>query len=90
MQRRLNLFRKAMVVSIFIILANGCASSSPELVQPPATSHMQSAVGTPDEMSPLAPPEARNIRKVGNQWRCDVNGQVKVYNAATGRWEPQP
>lgn len=89
MQLKINLFRMAIVAAMLIILASGCASSSQELVQPPVTSHMKSAVGTPDEMSPLAPPEAKNIRKVGNQWRCDVNGQVKVYNAATGRWEPQ-
>ena len=48
---------------------------------------MKSAVGTPDELSPLAPPEAKNIRKVGNQWMCDMNGQVMRYNAATSVWE---
>ncbi len=53
------------------------------------TSHMKSAVNTPDELSPLAPPEARNIRKVGNQWMCDLNDQVMVYNDVTGNWEPK-
>lgn len=53
------------------------------------TSHMKSAVGTPDELSPLAPPGAKNIRKVGNQWMYDLNGYVMVYNAANARWEPK-
>jgi len=53
------------------------------------TSHMKSAVGTPDELSPIAPAEARNVRKVGNQWMCDLNGQVMVYNSASGQWEPK-
>jgi hypothetical protein len=50
---------------------------------------MKSAVGTPDELSPIAPAEARNVRKVGNQWMCDLNGQVMVYNSASGQWEPK-
>jgi hypothetical protein len=40
-------------------------------------------------VSPLAPLEARNVRKVGNQWLCDVNGRVMVYNEATASWQPQ-
>jgi hypothetical protein len=77
----------AVVVSRLLLLASGCASSPQQLEQPTMTSHMKSAVGTSDELSPLAPPEAKNIRKVGNQWMCDMNGQVMRYNATTSLWE---
>jgi hypothetical protein len=77
----------AMVASMFMILATGCASSSQHLEQPPKTSYMKSAVGTPNELSPMAPPEAKNIRKVGNQWQCEINGQEMRYNPATAHWE---
>ena len=88
MQIKVHFSGMAVVASLLIILASGCASSSSSLVQPAETSRMKSAVGTPDELSPIAPPEARNIRKIGNQWMCDMNGQVMIYNAATGKWEP--
>ena len=65
----------------------GCAS--PPLAQPPETSHMKQSVGTPDELSPLAPPEARNVRKVGDHWLCDLNGRVMVYDKVTSSWQPQ-
>lgn len=76
---------------LLIILAGGCAApeAAPELEQPPITSYMRSRIGTPDELSPLAPVEARNVRKLGNYWICDLNGQTMVYNNATARWEPQ-
>ena len=77
----------ALVTSMFMILAAGCASSSQNLEQPPKTSYMKSAVGTSNELSPMAPPEAKNIRKVGNQWQCEINGQEMKYNPAAGLWE---
>lgn len=77
----------AMVASMFMILATGCASSSQQLEQPPKTGYMKNAVGTPNELSPMAPPEAKNIRKVGNQWQCEINGQEMRYNPATAHWE---
>jgi hypothetical protein len=88
---KIKIYPSGLVVaaSMLIILASGCASSSSSLAQPPATSHMKSAVGTPDELSPLAPAEARNLRKVGNRWLCDLNGKVMFYNDATASWEPQ-
>ncbi len=79
--------RIVLVAALSITLAGGCASHSTEIVQPPATSHMKSAVGTSDELSPLAPPEARNVRKVGNQWQCEVKGQEMRFNPATSLWE---
>jgi len=94
MQIKIYLSLMAVVASILLILSSGCASSSsssssPPLEQPPMTDYMRSRVGTPDELSPIAPAEARNVRKVGNQWLYDLNGQVWVYNNATARWEPQ-
>ncbi|MGO9175085.1 MAG: hypothetical protein ACLQED_02915 [Desulfobaccales bacterium] len=87
MQMKIHLSGMAVVATMLMILAGGCASSSTS--QPAETSHMKSAVGTSDELSPLAPAEAKNIRKVGNQWMCDLNGQVMVYNSASGQWGPQ-
>jgi hypothetical protein len=50
---------------------------------------MQSQVGTPNELSPLAPAEARKIQKVGNHWTCELNGQAMIFNDAASCWEPQ-
>ncbi len=89
----------AVVASMLMILASGCASSSQSssepqssvisIKQPPMTDYMRSQIGMPDELSPIAPAEATNIRKVGNQWMLDLNGQSMVFNDASGQWEPQ-
>lgn len=101
MQIKVHLTKMAVVSSMLIILASGCASSSVEpslsktqssvlaIEQPPMTEYMRSQIGTPNELSPIAPAEARKVRKVGNQWLCDLNGQVMLFNDATGKWEPQ-
>jgi hypothetical protein len=89
MQMKIHLSGMAVAAALLMLLAGGCASSS-TLEQPAPTSQMKSAVGTPNELSPMAPPEARNVRKVGNQWMCDMNGQVMVYNGASEKWEPKP
>ncbi len=88
MHCKINLYGMALAASLLLILTSGCASSE-ALTQPAQTSYMKSAVGTPNELSPLAPPEARNIRKVGNQWLCDVNGRTMIYNDAAACWQPQ-
>jgi hypothetical protein len=77
----------AGVVALLLMGAHGFAA--PPIVQPPKTSYMQSTVGTPDELSPIAPAEARKVCKVGNQWTCEINGQPMVYNEAASRWEPK-
>ena len=77
----------AGVVALLLMVGSGFAA--PPIVQPPKTSYMQSTVGTPDELSPLAPAEARKVLKVGNQWTCEINGQPMVYNEAASRWEPK-
>jgi hypothetical protein len=78
----------AVVVAQLIMLGSGFAA--PPIEQLPMTPYMRSAVGTPNELSPVAPEEARKVRKVGNQWTCEINGQPMVYNDAASRWEPQP
>jgi hypothetical protein len=88
-------------IFLVTIVLTGCASSpvaSPptsappgaiRLEQPGMTDYMRSRVGTPDELSPLAPPEARKVHKVGDHWLCEVNGQTMVYNNASACWEPR-
>jgi len=87
MHVKIQLAWMAVVVALLIMVGSGFAKS--QIEQPPKTSYMRSTVGTPDELSPLAPAEARNVRKVGNQWTCEINGQPMVYNEAASRWEPQ-
>ena len=98
---KIHLSRKAVVGSMLLILACGCASSAVEpssskaqssvlsIKQRPMTDYMRSQIGTQNELSPIAPAEARNVRKVGNQWLCDLNGQVMLFNDASACWEPQ-
>ncbi len=101
MQVKIHLSGMAAAASMLISLASGCASSAVEPVsakppagviaieQPPMTEYMRSQIGTPNELSPIAPAEARNVRKDGNRWRCDLNGQGMVFNDASSCWEPQ-
>jgi hypothetical protein len=103
MQTKINLTGLALVLALLIVGGSGCASSSSavgsssspaasgavKVEQAPITPYMSSQVGTPNELSPLAPAEGRNVRKVGNQWLCDVNGQPMVFDSATSCWEPQ-
>ena len=99
--KKIHLAGIARLVSLLTILGSGCASAPvappPSQTQPagvfieqvPITGYMRSQVGTPNELSPLAPAEARNVRKIGNHWCCDLNGQAMVFNSATSCWEPQ-
>ena len=75
------------VAALLIMAAQGLAA--PPLEQPPMTDYMRSQVGTPNELSPLAPAEARNVHKEGGQWTCEINGQVMIYNDAASCWEPK-
>jgi hypothetical protein len=101
---RNNLGAALIVAALLLIfLASGCASSSggsAPAVQPvsssgginvkqvPMTPYMRSQVGTPNELSPLAPAQASNIRKVKGQWLCDINGQVYVFDGVSN-WAPR-
>jgi len=89
MQRKIHLSGMAVAAALLLLFGGGCASSA-TLEQPAPTSQMKSAVGTSNELSPLAPAEAKNVRRVGNQWMCDMNGQAMVYNGASAKWEPKP
>ena len=96
------LARIAVIALLLIFWGSGCASSGGEQASPkaqatsagihveqvPITSYMRSQVGTPNELSPLAPAQARNIRKVGGQWLCDLDGQVYVFDGVSN-WVPQ-
>jgi hypothetical protein len=102
MHAKSNLARLAAAASLLTILLGGCASSSggpspsassaatPGAVnvqQVPMTPYMRSQVGTPNELSPLAPGGAKNVHKVGDHWVCEMNGQTYVFNGAD--WVPQ-
>jgi hypothetical protein len=87
MHVKIHLALLAVVVGLLAGLGSGLAA--PQIEQLPMTPYMRSAVGTPDELSPLAPAEARKVKKVGDRWTCEINGQPMVYNDATSRWEPQ-
>jgi hypothetical protein len=96
------LARIAVIASLLIFGGSGCASSGGEPAAPqvsatsvgihvqqvPMTPYMRSQVGTPNELSPLAPARARNIRKVEGQWLCDMDGQVYVFDGVS-TWVPQ-
>jgi invasion protein IalB len=77
----------AGLAALLICLGSGCASSQSQ--QTPVTPYMRSQVGTPNELSPEAPPGASQVRKVGGHWTCVINGQTMVYNSATTQWTPQ-
>lgn len=84
----------ALAASGGMISLGVCEAASPppgvvRLEQPAMTDYMRSTVGTPDELSPLAPAEARNVHKEGEHWVCVLNGQAMVYNNASKCWEPQ-
>jgi hypothetical protein len=89
MWQKIHISGMALGIAMLIILASGCASSSQQLEQPQKTSYMNSVVGTSNEMSPIAPAGAKNMRKDGNQWMCEINGQTMIYNAASAQWEPK-
>ena len=73
---------------LLVILGSGCASSS-GYKNPDVEATKQRTLGTPDELSPLAPVGGQNVRKVGNQWTCEQNGRVMIYNDATSAWQPK-
>jgi hypothetical protein len=86
---RVKIYFTGMAGVVALLLMGGSGFAASEIVQPPKTSYMQSTVGTPDELSPIAPAEAKKVCKVGNQWTCEINGQPMVYNEAASRWEPK-
>ena len=78
----------AVAAVLLLILGGGCASPTP-YKNPDVEATKQRTQGTPDELSPLAPVGGQKVRKVGNQWTCEQNGRVMIYNDAASRWEPK-
>jgi hypothetical protein len=78
----------AVVVSLSLLLGIGCASSS-SYKNPDVEATKQRTAGTADELSPLAPVGATNVKRVGNQWTCEQNGRVMIYNDAASCWQPK-
>jgi hypothetical protein len=101
MQTKISLATAAFA-ALLIILVCGCASSGSApssssataapggaitVPQVSMTPYMRSRIGTPDELSPLAPPQARNVHKEGDHWACEIGGQHYIFNGAS--WVPQ-
>ena len=78
----------AVAASLLAILGSGCGSSS-GYKNPDVEATKQRTLGTPDELSPLAPVGGEKVRKVGNQWTCEVNGRTMIYNDAASCWQAQ-
>jgi hypothetical protein len=77
-----------VVVSLSLLLGIGCASSS-GYKNPDVEATKQRTAGTADELSPLAPVGATNVKRVGNHWTCEQNGRIMIYNDAASCWQPQ-
>jgi hypothetical protein len=104
MQAKANFVGIALLLALVIFWGSGCATSSSSspaastaspaasgairVEQVPITPYMSSQVGTPNELSPLAPAAGRNMRKVGDKWLCDINGQTMVFDSASSCWLP--
>jgi hypothetical protein len=78
----------AAAAVLLLILGSGCAPSS-GYKNPDVETTKQRTAGTADELSPLAPVGATNVKRVGNQWTCEQNGRVMIYNDAASCWQPQ-
>jgi hypothetical protein len=78
----------AVAVSLSLLLGFGCAPAS-GYKNPDVEATKQKTAGTSDELSPLAPVGATNVKRVGNQWTCEQNGRVMIYNEAASCWQPQ-
>ena len=87
MQGKIRLVGMAVAASLLTVLGSGCASSS-GYTNPDVEATKQRTQGTADELSPLAPVGGQNVRKVGNQWTCEQNGRVMIYNDAASCWQP--
>ena len=88
MPRKIYLAGMAVLASLLIMWGIGCASAS-GYKNPDVEITKQRTKGTADELSPVAPPGASNVKKVGNQWTCEQNGRVMIYNEPASCWQPQ-
>ena len=88
MQGKAYLAGMTVAALLVVCLGSGCASSS-GYKNPDVEATKQRTLGTPDELSPLAPVGGQNVRKVGNQWTCEQNGRTMIYNDAASCWQPK-
>ena len=88
MKIKVYLTRMAVAASLLTILGSGCGSSS-AYKNPDVEATKQRTLGTTDELSPVAPVGGQKVRKVGNQWTCEQNGRVMIYNDAASCWQPK-
>ena len=78
----------AVASLLLLFLGSGCATSS-GYKNPDVETTKQRTAGTSDELSPLAPVGATNVKRVGNQWTCEQNGRVMIYDDAASCWQPR-
>ena len=78
----------AVAALLLLFLGSGCGTSS-VYKNPDVETTKQRTAGTSDELSPLAPVGAKNVKKVGNQWTCEQNGRVMIYDDAASCWQPR-
>ena len=78
----------AVAALLLLSLGSGCATSS-GYKNPDVETTKQRTAGTSDELSPLAPVGATNVKRVGNQWTCEQNGRVMIYDDAASSWQPR-
>jgi len=88
MKNKVYLAGMTVATLLLLSLGSGCAPSS-GYKNPDVEATKQRTAGTSDELSPLAPVGAINVKKVGNQWTCEQNGRLMIYNDAASCWTPK-
>ena len=78
----------AVAALLLLFLGSGCGTSS-GYKNPDVEATKQRTAGTSDELSPMAPVGATNVKRVGNQWTCEQNGRVMIYDDASSGWQPR-
>jgi len=78
----------AVAALLLLFLGSGCGTSS-AYKNPDVEATKQRTAGTSDELSPMAPVGATNVKRVGNQWTCEQNGRVMIYDDASSGWQPR-
>jgi uncharacterized lipoprotein len=78
----------AVAALLLLFLGSGCGTSS-GYKNPDVEATKQRTAGTSDELSPMAPVGATNVKRVGNQWTCEQNGRVMIYDDAASGWQPR-
>jgi hypothetical protein len=77
----------ALAASLLILVGSGCAPAS-GYKNPDVEATTQRTKGTADELSPVAPVGATNVKRVGSKWTCEQNGRTMIYDDAASCWKP--